>query len=152
MEKDWSWVSQILISNWNSTEVITRGRRHQAGRLPGFIAYYDHKPSGLLTYHIEREECEIISLNSKLEGIGVGTALKKIISLAKGMSLKRLWVITSNDNIHSIRFYQKRGFHLIAVHPNAVNGSRKLKPNIPHIDIEEIPIQDEVGFEILLKK
>jgi GNAT superfamily N-acetyltransferase len=152
MDDDRSWVSRFLISHWYSTEVITRCLRHQADVLPGFIAYHDHIPIGLLTYQIEGKECEIISLNSTIEGKGIGTALiNKIKTLTEKLNLKRLWVITTNDNIDAIRFYQKRGFHLAALHPNALRESRKLKPTIPLIGIEGIPIRDEIEFEILMK-
>ena len=52
--------------------------------------------------------------------------------------------------MHALGFYQKRGFRLVAVHPGAVNESRKLKPEIPLIGNDGIPIRDEIELEIVL--
>ena len=63
---------------------------------------------------------------------------------------KRLWLITTNDNINALRFYQKRDFVLVAVHRNALELSRKLKPEIPMIGNDGIPLRDEVELEMIL--
>ena len=41
---------------------------------------------------------------------------------------------------NALRFYQKRGFMLVAVHRNALELSRKLKPEIPLIGNDGIPL------------
>jgi hypothetical protein len=61
---------------------------------------------------------------------------------------KRLWLITTNDNMHALRFYQKQGFALAALRPNAIAASRLLKPEIPEIGLDGIPIRDEIELEI----
>jgi ribosomal protein S18 acetylase RimI-like enzyme len=55
-----------------------------------------------------------------------------------------------NDNLHALRFYQKRGFVLVALHRNALEASRKLKPEIPLVGIDGIPIRDEIELELVL--
>ena len=40
----------------------------------------------------------------------------------------RVWLITTNDNIHAIRYYQRFGFALKGVYIDALDESRKLKP------------------------
>jgi len=60
-------------------------------------------------------------------------------------------LITTNDNINAIKFYQKRGFDLKAAHINAMDISRKLKPGIPLIGMHNIPIKHELEFEIILR-
>ena len=54
----------------------------------------------------------------------------------------------SNDNPPALRFYQKRGFALVAVHANAVERSRQIKPEIPLIGRGGIPIRDEIELEL----
>jgi hypothetical protein len=55
--------------------------------------------------------------------------------------------------MHALRFYQKRGFSLAAVHRNAVDEARrKLKPEIPIIGLDGIPIRDEIELEMALEK
>ena len=43
-----------------------------------------------------------------------------------------------------------RGFRTVAVHSDAVSESRKLKPEIPEIGIDGIPIRDEIEMELRL--
>jgi hypothetical protein len=56
---------------------------------------------------------------------------------------ERLWVITTNDNVDALRFYQRYGFCLAAVHRGAVDRSRaRLKPEIPPVGAYGIPLCD----------
>ncbi len=57
-------------------------------------------------------------------------------------------MITTNDNISAIRFCQKKGFSLVAVYRNAIEESRKLKPEIPLEGIDRIPLRDEIEQEL----
>ncbi|MCG0275770.1 MAG: hypothetical protein L5655_06315 [Thermosediminibacteraceae bacterium] len=50
-----------------------------------------------------------------------------------------------------MKFYQKRGFLLVAVHRNALEQARKLKPEIPLIGIDGIPLRDEIELELPLE-
>jgi hypothetical protein len=59
-------------------------------------------------------------------------------------------LITTNDNIDAIRFYQRRGMRLVAVHRDAVDDARRAKPSIPMIGEYGIPIHDELEFELQL--
>jgi hypothetical protein len=59
-------------------------------------------------------------------------------------------LITTNDNLHAIGFYQKRGFQMAAIHRGAVNEARKLKPSIPMIGAHGIPMRDEIELEMVL--
>jgi GNAT superfamily N-acetyltransferase len=147
-EKDQAWCSSLLREQWGSARVVSRGRLHHADTLPGLIAELHGEPVGLLTYRIESAECEIVTLNSLLEQRGVATAmLEAVTEAAVSNGCRRLWLITTNDNLPALRFYQKRGFTLAAVYPDSVRGARKLKPEIPELGWEDIPIRDEIEFE-----
>lgn len=113
----------------------------QFGYLPGLLWLL----IGLVTYIIRGEECEIISLDSVEENQGIGTKLVQEVektSLEKGC--KQVTLITTNDNLNALKFYQKRGYHLTKVYPNAVEIARKYKLEIPLIGNEGIPIRDEI--------
>jgi ribosomal protein S18 acetylase RimI-like enzyme len=151
-EYDRAWVKRFIETQWGSLRVVSRGRLHFPQTLPGFVVVQGGERVGLLTYRVESEECEIVTLNSVEEGRGIGSAL---ISAAKETALsarcKRLWVITTNDNLKALRFYQKRGFHLAAIHANALEHSRRLKPEIPIFGRDGIPLRDEIELEMLLQ-
>jgi GNAT superfamily N-acetyltransferase len=148
---DREWIRDLLIKEWKSPLIVTRGVIHQADSLPGFIAEIGENRQGLLTYNIKLNQCEIVTLNSLLEKQGIGSglidAVKKEVSTVR---CKRLWLITTNDNVDTIRFYEKKGFKVTAVHKNAVNESRRLKPEIPLTGINEVPICDEIEMELML--
>ena len=148
---DRSWVTGLLRVHWHSTRIAARGRLHDADRLPGFLAEIDGQPSGLVTYHLADEQCEVVSLNSLREGIGVGSALLDAVKqVAAAAGCRRVWLITTNDNLAALRFYQKRGWRLVAVHRDALDESRRLKPTIPLLGIDGIPLRDEIELEMLL--
>jgi N-acetylglutamate synthase-like GNAT family acetyltransferase len=106
---------------------------------------------GLVTYSIEGEACEIVSLDSLAENQGIGTALVQAVgTAARQAGCRRLWLITTNDNTPALRWYQKRGFRLAALHRGAVDQSRRVKPEIPLTGLDGIPIHDELELEILL--
>ena len=151
-DRDREWLRNYLQERWGSSQVVSRGIVYQADTLPGFIAKWKGEPAGLLTYHIEGDACEIVSLNSDIEGVGIGTALLEAAKKqAASQGCRRLWLITTNDNVEAIRFYQKQGYELVAVHRNAIEQSRKLKPSIPAIGLHGIPIRDEIEFEMHLE-
>jgi ribosomal protein S18 acetylase RimI-like enzyme len=149
--EDKDWITQILTQHWGSQIVISREQMHDASKLPGFIASHKGLQVGLITYRIEGNECEIVTLDSWQENIGVGTILidaVKQIALEAGCS--HLWLITTNDNLHALGFYQKRGFRLVAIRPNAITEYRKIKPLIPEVGMHGIPLRDEIELEIQL--
>jgi ribosomal protein S18 acetylase RimI-like enzyme len=141
----------LLREHWGSTIQVTRGRLHDASKLPGYVAVYHHERAGLITYRVEGNACEIITLNSLAEGRGIGTALVQAVrEAAVEAGCRRLWLITTNENLTALRFWQKRGFSLVQVHRNAVEESRRLKPEIPLTGEHGIPIRDEIELEIIL--
>jgi GNAT superfamily N-acetyltransferase len=106
---------------------------------------------GMLTYVPVQgwEQCEVLTLHATQLWHGVGTALIQAVEqLAAKHGCVRLWVITTNDNVDALRFYQRRGFRLAAVHRGAVDDSRnRLKPEIPVAGAYGIPLRDELELE-----
>lgn len=141
----------LITDHWGSNIIVSKGKIHLAENLDGFTASDEHGIKGLITYGIAGGECEIVSLDSLYENIGIGsTLIDKVVEKAKEKNLKRVWLITTNDNTHAIRFYQKRGFNIAAIHLNAIEKSRKIKPQIPLYGCDDIPIRHEIEFEKLL--
>lgn len=94
-----------------------------------------------------------MTISSTRPGIGIGTRLiKAVTQAAQEAGCKRIWLITTNDNLDALRFYQKRGFRLVAVHRHAVDAARQLKPAIPLISNDHIPLHDEIELEMLLER
>lgn len=150
-ETDRAWIATRVAKLWGEDRIISRGRAHTPSTLPGFVAEVDGEPAGLLTFHIEGRECEVVTLDSRREGMGVGTALMTAaVEAAREQGCTRLWLITTNDNLHALRFYQRFGLRLAALYANAIADSRKLKPSISLIGLDGIPIRDEIELELPL--
>jgi ribosomal protein S18 acetylase RimI-like enzyme len=150
-ESDREWVGQFLCEHWGGSIVVSRGRLHQAEYLPGFLAIRNGVPVGLLTFHIDEDQLEVVTLDSMEEHQGIGTALLVAARGAAGMArCRRLWLITTNDNVPAIEFYKRRGLVITAVHHDALDISRKLKPQIPERGLGGIPIRDEIELELTI--
>ena len=148
---DRSLVEGLLIDRWGSTRMISRGRMHDAAALDAFLALRGDEPLGLATYALERGECELVSLDSLDEGSGVGSALLDAVAeRAREEGARRLWLVTTNDNLSGLGFYQRRGLRIVAVHRDAVADARALKPQIPMVGQGGIPLHDELELELQL--
>ena len=143
---------QFWVERWGGEEMITRGNIYRPEQLDGFVVDDGKEWIGLLTFFVKDNECEVTSLDSLREGQGIGTELMEaVVEEARKQNCKRLFLITTNDNMNALRFYQKRGFELVTIYRGAVNESRKLKPTIPLIGFDGIPLRDEIELELLLK-
>ena len=143
---------QFWVEHWDGEEMVTRGNIYRPEQLDGFVIEDDGEWIGLLTFFVKDGECEVTSLDSLREGQGLGTELlNAVVEEARKRNCERLFLITTNDNMHALRFYQKRGFELAAVHRGAVNESRKIKSSIPLIGFDGIPIRDEIELELSLR-
>jgi GNAT superfamily N-acetyltransferase len=149
--RDCAWVQSILREHWGAVEVVSRGRIYSADQFPGFIARKEDEAVGLITYRIEDAQCEILTINSLTPGMGIGSSLINAVRQeATARNCERLWLTTTNDNLPALGFYQKRGFQLAAIHRDAIEVSRKLKPQIPLTGLGGIPIRDELELEMHL--
>ena len=151
-KKDADWVKNLFIRYWGGDICVSRGKVQKVDDFTGgFIAKTPEQNIGFITYTISGTELEITNLISLKENLGIGSALvETVIDLAKKQSIKRICLTTTNDNLNGIGFWQKRGFKLVKVYPNAMEYTRKLKPAIPLIGENGIPLRDELELEMIL--
>jgi GNAT superfamily N-acetyltransferase len=148
---DRDWVVAFLREH-GSEAVAGHGTLMRPAELPGLVAEADGERVALLTYRLDGDGCEVVSLHSGREGIGAGTALLEAAEReARAAGCARLWLVTTNDNLGGLGFYQRRGLRLVALRPGAVDASRRtLKPEIPETGDGGIPIRDELELELRL--
>lgn len=144
-------VAELLEAQWGSRLVVTRGRIVDASRLPGFVAEDAGRIVGLITLDFSPDACEVVTLDAFVRRQGIGSRLLVVAEEeAARRGAGRIWMITSNDNVGALAFYQVRGYRIVAVHADAITAARKLKPQIPLIGLNGIPIRDEIELEKLL--
>lgn len=147
------WVDEFIANRWSAETIVVHGTVYHPAEMPGFAACIENTPIGLVTYNINGNECEIVSLDSLRPRLGIGYALlDAVVATAWQAGCRRVWLVTTNDNTLAMRFYQRYGFTFSAIRCNALQESRKLKPSIPMFGLDDIPIRDEIEFELWLKE
>jgi ribosomal protein S18 acetylase RimI-like enzyme len=145
------WLAEHLVLAWGDVVIVSRGRAHDASLLDAYVAVAQAELVGLATFRTAGTCCELVTLEAFRRGQGIGTGLlDAVASHARRHGCERLWLVTTNDNLGALRFYQRRGLRLVAVHRGAVDGARALKPAIPMIGEHGIEIHDELELEIEL--
>jgi GNAT superfamily N-acetyltransferase len=147
---DRAWVGELLDRELAGAVQARRGETLNALELPALVAEDGGREVGLLFYRFDGEDCELFLLLAVNREKGIGTALVDAL-VARAAGHRRIWVVTTNDNLRALRFYQRRGFSLCALRPGAVDDTRRrLKPGIPLTGDDGIPRRDELELERLL--
>lgn len=146
--KDQTWAKNIISEHFGSALVVSRGKLHDSQTLPAILAIRGNERIGLLHYHIENRQCEIVTIISLNTGEGIGRKLLETVkAIARKADCERIWLITTNDNLSAQHFYQHVGGIQVAIFEDAIQKARTLKPEIPEFGENGIPIRDEIEFE-----
>jgi ribosomal protein S18 acetylase RimI-like enzyme len=152
-DSDRDWVERLIVERWGAPLVVGRGRTWNPLELPGFAAFEGDRCIGVVTYEPDGDACEIVTIDALEEGRGVGTALfDAVVEAARAAGCERIRLVTTNNNLRALAFYQKRGFRLVALVPGAVDEARRVKASIPAVDSRGLPIRDELHLELLLDR
>jgi GNAT superfamily N-acetyltransferase len=145
-------VASLLAGSWGTTTLLAHGVAYDAALLPALLAERDGEVAGLLTYTAEGDEgLEIVTLDAVERRSGTGTALlASAMDVARALGAWRVWLVTTNDNLDALRFYQRRGMRIVGVAPGAVDEARVRKPSIPLVGDHGIEIHDELTLELRL--
>jgi ribosomal protein S18 acetylase RimI-like enzyme len=136
---------------WGGNLVVGHDREFDLAALPTLVAERDGAVVGSLGYEVDGDAFEVVSIYAARPGNGIGSALlAAAVDLARQRGLRRVWLVTTNDNLDALRFYQRRGMRITAVDPGAVDRSRQRKSTIPEIGFFGIPLQDELTLERVL--
>lgn len=143
--------NRLLAERWGSAKMAVRGRIYDLTAAPGILAAESGEIRGLVTYDPAGERWEILSLDSLTENRGVGTELlTRVAALARVRGARALTLVTTNDNLRAMGFYQKRGFDMTALFHGAVDAARRQKPEIPLLGEDGIPLRHEIEFTLKL--
>jgi ribosomal protein S18 acetylase RimI-like enzyme len=148
-DEDRRWVRDFVRERWGDEIVVGHGVVYRPATLPGLILTDERgNPGGLLTYTIEADACEIVTIDVVDEGRGYGSGLLDAVShIARAAGCSRLSLITTNDNERAIGFYLAHGFEVVEIREGAIEESRRRKPSIPLVNEHGVPITDEIEME-----
>jgi len=150
-DSDREWLRETL-TQYGHVRIVSRGRlTEDAAKLQGFLAERAGTKVGYVLVRHENDELEVVALEALTRRQGIGTALLAAAAdEARKAGCARAWLITTNDNLDAVRFYQRRGWDLVALHRDAITAGRQLKPEIPEVGDYGLPIRHELEFELLL--
>lgn len=143
-------IAELLGASWGGAVQVVHGTVYDALELPALVAERgDGRLVGLLTYALSAEGLEVVTLDAVPPRGGVGSALLDAgVAVARQVGAERLWLVTTNDNLDALRFYQRRGLRIVGVAPGAVDAARLVKPSIPVTGEYGIPVRDELTLEL----
>jgi GNAT superfamily N-acetyltransferase len=152
-EGDREWAVGALEAAWGSVHVARLGELIDASALPGLVAWDGDARIGLLTYAVRGDGFEVVSISAAQPGRGIGRALMDAAApVARAHGCTRFWLTTTDNNSRARAFYERWGMTLARVHRDGVLASRAVKPSIPDVDAEGIPIADELEYELVLSR
>ncbi len=138
-------VAAFLTARWGTRYIVLDRRAIDAARLPGFLVEAADGIGGLVTLMEEHDASEIVTLDAATRLAGIGTRLVEAAALrAKALDRAALKARTTNDNLDALRFYQRRGFRIAGIVPEAIVLERLTDPAIPEIGRHGIPLRDEI--------
>jgi ribosomal protein S18 acetylase RimI-like enzyme len=147
-DADRRWAEGLLGGNFGGRLQVRLGSVVDPLACPGLVAERDGEPVGIVTYEPEGDDVEVVYIEVTDKHRGVGTRLLDAVEART--EARRLWLVTTNDNLDALRFYQRRGFRIAQVRPGAVDEARKtLKSSIAEAGSFGIPIRDEIVLERL---
>jgi GNAT superfamily N-acetyltransferase len=136
-----------LASSWGDPMVV-RGERWLLGDCEILVAGAGEGVAAVCGR--DRPVAEIVVIEAFDRRQGIGTVLIDAI-IAHCRDFEALRLCTTNDNLDALRFYQRRGFRLSAVRPDAVTQARRLKPSIPLVGDYGIEMCDEIDLVLPLR-
>jgi ribosomal protein S18 acetylase RimI-like enzyme len=144
-ELDQAWAEAAVAADLGSALQARRGALLDVLALPGLVAERNGERLGLLLYQPDdgSGEAELAALVTPVRRAGAGAAL--VAALRERLPYRSIWVVTTNDNLDALRFYQRREFRIREVRVGAVDAARRsLKATIPTLGAHGIPMRDEV--------
>lgn len=150
-ENNRSRVNDFIRKHWYTTTMVLRGKEIDMAKTEGFCCCQEGEIVGLITYMVHDHLLEITSLDSLSKNQGIGSGLlEAVIQEARKRNISKIVLITTNDNTCAMRFYQKRGFDMTCLFRNAMDIARTIKPEIPLLGNDSIPLRHEIEFELQL--
>lgn len=133
-QEDATWIKPFIDEHWGGEPLVIRDSKKyypSSLSLNGIVAEREQHIVGILFYEITDQGCEIILLEVFHKFQGIGTALlKQLQEIAKHNNCHRIYVMTTNDSLDALRFYQRKGFTIYEIRVNAVAQARAIKPTI----------------------
>jgi ribosomal protein S18 acetylase RimI-like enzyme len=106
-EADLPWAERLVADDFGGRLQVRLGSVIDPLACPGLVAEADGDPVGIVTFDADGRDVEVVYIEATAKHRGVGTGL--LDALEAQTKAQRLWLVTTNDNLDAVRFYQRRG-------------------------------------------
>ena len=126
--------------------VVSLERGYEPADVEGLVYRDDGgAPQGLITWHVDGDRAEIVTVDAFEQGRHVGGRLLNAAEEElRRRGAKQVTIMTTNDNLRAIAFYVRHGYRLVAVHLDAMDRVRRLKPEVPRTGHDGLPLRDVI--------
>lgn len=140
-------VNAQICAHWTTTHIAYIDSLVDVSSLPGLVMLQDGCVTGSLTWRPFEGCMQIMTLVSDREGCGTGSALLVAAEHeARRQGMSRVLLSVENSYIEQLGFYQRRGYVLYRLHLDVLPALREMKPSIPMVDENGIPIRDQIDL------
>jgi ribosomal protein S18 acetylase RimI-like enzyme len=140
-------VRELFLAEFGHLTIVAFGSVMHAGDDAALVAEMKDDLAGALAYRELDDALHVVALATdplwQRAGVG-GYLLAEAELLARARSLPRIIAATSNDNIPALYFYQRHGYRMTAIEPDAF-AAQRVKPSGP--GFAGIAVHDEVRME-----
>jgi len=141
--RDFTDLPIVTVSHTYDDPALTEAivYRDDEGRVRGHVSFANDGATG-----------EIVTIEAIVAGQHVGGRLIDAAEQRmRSLGVKRVVVTTTNDNLRAQAFYQRCGYRLIRIEIDGMARVRALKPQVPHIGNQGLPLLDMWEFEKTLE-
>jgi hypothetical protein len=144
-------VAALLDRADNGAFLVMRGIVYEPPSLRAVVAERDGAVAGFAPYCITGNIAFVAAMNNTFGDEEITRALlASVEALCRRAGRSFLRAITSNDSIELLGTMQQLGYRIVAIWPDAMRLVRELKPRLPAVAANGVPIVDEIELEIAL--
>ena len=145
---DYDRVKELALYFWDEIEADCFGREYDVLACPAFLACDGTDIVGMASYAVEPgwDAVVLVMLNvlpACQDRDGGSALITALVAEAARLGRARILVVTSNDDLLALAFYQRHGFHLVELIPGAI--ARHHGGELA--GFAGIPIRDEIRLE-----
>jgi len=149
-DTDRAMALELFDRDFGRSGIIAFGQLIDLDAAPIIVAEMNGEIAGALAYRLVDAGLNIVALATdpmwQRSGVG-GYLIAEAELMARRLKIPRVVVSTTNDNLPSLYFYQRRGYSITEWVPNGVARNAK---STSLVGFGGIPIRDEVRLEKMI--
>ncbi len=135
-------IEKLWQEHWG-LPIVSVDREYLPADVEGLVWRDGDEVLGLVTWAVQGGMAEIVSLDAFEQGRRIGGRLMEAAEAElRRRGVRRLRVVTTNDNPRALGLYVRRGYRLVRLHLDAMGRVRRRKPQLRLVGNDGIPLRD----------